>query len=541
VARSNQDTGGVSRAATTGPGPVDIAPVAVGLCRCSTDRQEHSIADQETAIQMWASRERVALLRVFKDEGVSGLRLDRPGLLALLEFIAASPEKGVVVVWKRDRLIRPDEPVKGLFVEHRITELGWRLHYLAGQAPTGNSLADTLLSVVEHHASGEYLRKLGQDSIRGIVTRLHAGQAPGSKVPYGYAKAYLDSGGQIVRQFNRLEKHRKAPSEQSRFVLGDPLEVATVRWIFQEFVRGELSPAEIARQLEERGAPRTTPLRPWSASHVREILVRPAYVGDVVWNRESTATCVRWLDGDLSTKTKFHLSNRTGRLTSYSANDPKHHLVLRDRHPSIVSRELFARAAVVLLERAKDRDARNHTARCYGLTGVIFCGGCGGRLMGLGARRSNGRYYRYYHCKGDEHREDPARRSVHMRPLEDAIIQLLDEELGPLVRSSEAREMFARDASGRIARALPAADAEDEARRLLEWIRRLLGLDGTDDGRRRRLTLLGLVARVEVQWARAQGPNPFEMTAATILLRPGLPDKPLRLGPLAVPRRRSGL
>lgn len=97
--------------------------------------------------------------------------------------------------------------------------------------------------------------------------------------------------------------------------------------------------------LEEREAPRVSPDIPWNAGTVREILTRQAYVGDVVWNKESSARCMRWLDGKLSTKTALHMSRRTGRVAAYALNDPADHVVLRDQHPAIVSRDLFERAA----------------------------------------------------------------------------------------------------------------------------------------------------------------------------------------------------
>ena len=53
--------------------------MAVGLCRCSTDRQDRSIAEQEAAIRGWAEGRGARLLKVFKDEGISGLDLSRKG------------------------------------------------------------------------------------------------------------------------------------------------------------------------------------------------------------------------------------------------------------------------------------------------------------------------------------------------------------------------------------------------------------------------------------------------------------------------------
>lgn len=82
--------------------PSPAAPmVAVGLCRCSTDRQDRSIGEQEAAIRAWTKSQRRRLLKVFKDEGVSGLNLSRPGLNACLEFLAKSQQKGTVVLFDR--------------------------------------------------------------------------------------------------------------------------------------------------------------------------------------------------------------------------------------------------------------------------------------------------------------------------------------------------------------------------------------------------------------------------------------------------------
>lgn len=504
-------------------------PVAVGLCRCSTDTQEHSIADQEAAIRAWGTREGVQILQVFKDEGVSGLHLDRPGLQALLAFLESHSQKGRVVAWSRDRLTRPEEPVKGLLIEHRFSELGWKLHYLTGPQPTGDPLVDALMSLFEHHANGEYPRKLARDSIRGILARLHAGQASGAKIPYGYAKEIHDGRGRTIRAIPRGQKHRILKGEHTRLVLGDPAEVESARWIFEEYARGEVSPYEIACMLEERSAPRCTEKR-WSSSQVRELLLRPVYVGDLVWNRETSATRVRWLDGQLSTRTALHRS-RTGKLTGYAANDPKDHVVWQDRHPAIVSRDLFERVQQVFRRRAGPRDATWSVARCFALSGLMFCGECGGRVMAASTQTSRTRGYSYYLCPGVEHRGRTTRRSVRLRPLEDALIRQLIEQFESALRSASSRRALEQSIARRIARgADTGVDADDEARRIVACLRRLPEALRTDDRRFRRKTLLGLVERVDVRWIRqVRGKRRFQFGSAVVTLRVGQAPRTLRL------------
>lgn len=415
-------------------------PVAVGLCRCSTDRQDRSIAEQETAIRAWAKQHRVRLLRVFKDEGVSGLELSRPGLDACLDFLSTSPEKGVVVLWSRDRLVRPEDPIDGLVMERQIRYAGWELSYLTGSNATGHPLVDAILGLVEHHASGEYLRKLARDSLRNLLSRLKAGDVPGGKIPFGYAKAILDDDGKVVRVIPRTEKHRKTSAEFTKLVLGDPEEVKTVRWIFEEFRRGWSSPYDLADELNRREAPRPTSL-PWNKGTVRELLKNPVYVGDIVWNRETTARCVRLLDGALSGKLAMHKSRTSGRRIAWARNDPKDHIVLRDRHEPIISREEFAAAEAVMAERSRrhaEEEGVAATRRSFALGGLLFCGKCD---KGMFSRTATvkGRVYRYYYC---------GERSHACRVRADVLELAVLTELRRLLRDPMAAKRGAKDALG---------------------------------------------------------------------------------------------
>lgn len=382
--------------------PAGSRQVAVGLVRCSTDRQDRSVAEQEAAIRAWAKQHGTRVLRVFADEGVSGLELSRPGLDACLNFLATSPEKGTVVLWSRDRLVRPEDPIDGLVMERQIRYAGWELCYLTGSNTTGHPLVDAILGLVEHHAAGEYLRKLARDSLRNLLSRLKAGDVPGGKIPYGYAKAVLDEEGSVVRVIPRTKKHRKTSAELTRLVPGDREEVKAVRWIFEEFLRGWSSPHDVAEELNRRRAPTPTAL-PWNKATVREILRNPVYMGDIVWNRETSARCVRLLGGALSAKLAMHKSRRSGRRIAWARNDPKDHVVLRDRHSPIVSREVFARVQAVAAERGRpSEESVAATRRSFALGGLLFCGKCG---KGMFSRTVHvrGRVYRYYYCSATSH------------------------------------------------------------------------------------------------------------------------------------------
>ena len=77
--------------------------------RVSTERQERqqTIESQLTALRAWASGSGYALAdeHVFRDEGYSGSRLDRPGLDALRDAVRDGTV-GIVAVLTPDRLAR---------------------------------------------------------------------------------------------------------------------------------------------------------------------------------------------------------------------------------------------------------------------------------------------------------------------------------------------------------------------------------------------------------------------------------------------------
>lgn len=332
-----------------------MTPVAVGLCRCSTDLQDHSVADQEAEIRRWTAERGLELVAVFKDEGVSGSELDRPGLNALRAFLRDSVAKGTVVAWKRDRLVRPEDPLDGLLLEREIRAAGWTLHYLAGTNVVGNLLVDSILGLVEHHAGGEYLRKLAQDSLRGQWRRVLGGDYPGGKIPYGYAKAVVDAQGVVLRTIARGQAHRKAAAERTRLVVGDPFEVETVRWAFGEVERGaRLVP--LVGALGARQAPSPTGTG-WRVATVRDLLTNRVYVGDLVWNRQTSARFFRLVAGQLAAQIATHASRRTGKKTGYQPNAAEHQVVLRDHHPALVERALFDRVQALLLERRRTKEA----------------------------------------------------------------------------------------------------------------------------------------------------------------------------------------
>lgn len=111
------------------------AGAVVGYVRVSTEEQARegvSLAAQDEGIRKWHALhgERRALIR-FRDEGISGSRMDRPGLEAAL---AECREGGVLVVYSLSRLARSTQGT--LEVAGRLEEVGCDLVSLSERIDT---------------------------------------------------------------------------------------------------------------------------------------------------------------------------------------------------------------------------------------------------------------------------------------------------------------------------------------------------------------------------------------------------------------------
>lgn len=373
--------------------------VAVGLARVSTDRQEHSIQDQNTEIKAWCTDKGHELLHVFHDEAVSGSVLDRPGIRQLFAFLEASPRKGAVVMWKRNRLARPEDPRDGVDLERRIEKLGWRLVFLQGSQPVGDPMIDAVMAIVEHHQGGEFLRGLATDVMRGLLRRvLGGGIAPGGKIPYGFAKIIVAEDGS-ERRVARTTKHRKLKIETSRLVPGDPSEVEAVAHIFTRYASGDTSLADLAAELNNKGVPspcqRKTRL--WTHGTLRDILLNRVYVGDMVWNKETSSKFIKLVGGRIE-RHSSHTSARGGKPTGYARHAAADWVVLEDHHEGLVPRSLFAQAGERLTARGAATEGAPRAHRLvYPLSGRVRCRMCTARMNG-NAQHAKGYHYRRYMC-----------------------------------------------------------------------------------------------------------------------------------------------
>lgn len=183
----------------------------------------------------------------------------------------------------------------------------------------------------------------------------------------------------------------------------DEAQAAIVREIFRRYLDGEGTPS-ISKDLNRRGVPAMRGGR-WGSPGIARMLRHRTYRGESVW---------RSVDRDGG---------------SVSGTIPC---------PAIIPPAEFD-AVQVLLDRRSELYTPRGVASDYMLSGIVWCGACGGRLSG--ATNPRGPRSRRYRCQGRRNTCDPSW-GMLADPLERAVLA----QLGTLGVSLDVQQEFTRQA-----------------------------------------------------------------------------------------------
>ena len=322
--------------------------------RAQTIEQQLDRLQAHVVTQGWS----LADEHIFRDDGYSGAKLNRPGLDSLRDR-AAMAEFELVLITAPDRLAR--KYVHQMLLLEELESHGCRVEFL--DRPMSDDPHDQLVLQIRG-AVAEYERALIADRMRrGRLAKLRAGQLlPWTKALYGYI---LDA------------EHPRDPAR----VQVSPVEAAIVRQIFAWYTDPEekLSLYAIAKRLSDQGIPTPSGGQRWNVSSIREMLKNPAYTGTAYANRTRPVPARQRKSALLP----------VGPGTSKRPTPEEEWIPIPV--PAIISQELFDQAQTRLsLNRQMSR--RNNTKHQYLLRGLVSCGQC--KLSCIG--RSSRPNYAYY-------------------------------------------------------------------------------------------------------------------------------------------------
>ncbi|MBW9076320.1 recombinase family protein [Rhizobium pusense] len=333
--------------------------------RYSSDNQrEASIEDQLRICREQAKREKWKIVGTYKDAGISGASMFlRPGMQSLLQDAQAG-QFDIVMAEALDRISR-DQADVATFYKH--------LKFAGVPIVT---LSEGEISELHVGLKGTmnalFLKDLAAKTHRGIRGRVEDGKSGGG-LCFGYnVVKQLDARGDPIRGDREINE----------------AEANVVRRIFREFAAG-IGPRTIARNLNEEGI-RGPAGKLWSDTTIRGHVKRGTglvnnelYIGRLIWNR------LRYIK-DPST------GKRVSRLNPESEwiikDVPELRIVDDELWQSVRVRqdeiaEKFANVTEAVRKHHK-KNRLNGTRRPKSLlSGLVFCGCCGGPYSLRGADR----------------------------------------------------------------------------------------------------------------------------------------------------------
>jgi site-specific DNA recombinase len=320
----------------------------------------------------------VADEQIYCDDGISGAEfVKRPGFIRLMNALKPRPSFQVLVMSEESRLGR--EQIETAYRLKSIIDAGVRVfYYLEDRERTLGSALDKMMMNLTTFAAEDAREKAALRVYDAMTRKAKAGHVTGGKV-YGYDNVEvlsptLGPDGRACR----LHVLRRI----------NPAQAAVVRRVFELYASGK-GLTRIAKLLNAEGIPPPrTVAHGWAPSCLRELLYRPLYHGEIVWNKKQKI---------VRGGTKARRPRPEAEWLSLAAPDLQ--IVPSDRWAEVQAKLLTVKTAYArtrtgtLLGRPGMRDFDSP----YLLSGVARCGECGASIVAL-TRTIKGVRRRVYGC-----------------------------------------------------------------------------------------------------------------------------------------------
>ena len=267
--------------------PIPSAVVrAAAYVRMSTEHQQYSTSNQMDVIREYALRRGMKIVKVYSDEGKSGLKIQgRESLTQMIRDVEnGEADFTCILVYDVSRWGRFQDADESAYYEYLCRRAERAVHYCAEQFENDGSPVSTIVKGVKRAMAGEYSRELSSKVFQGACRLIQLGYKQGGTAGYGLRRMLVDQNG---NRKGILEVGQQKSIQTDRVILvpGPPDEVSNVRWIYQTFLE-QKAEREIAAALNARGI-LTDFERPWTRGTVHEVLTNEKYIGNYVYHRTS--------------------------------------------------------------------------------------------------------------------------------------------------------------------------------------------------------------------------------------------------------------
>jgi DNA invertase Pin-like site-specific DNA recombinase len=335
--------------------PVTVQNVrAAAYVRMSTEHQQYSTENQLDRIKEYAAHRGMDIVRVYQDDGKSGLTVKgRDQLRQLISTVeTGAADFTFILAYDISRWGRFQDADESGYYEYICKRAGVKVNYCAEQFENDGSPTSNIIKSVKRSMAGEYSRELSTKVFQGACRLIQMGYKQGGAAGFGLRRMLIDQHG-THKGVLQIGDQKSLQTDRVILVKGPEAEVETILWMYRAFVREGKRESEIADELNRKGI-LTDIGRPWSRGTVHQVLTNEKYVGHNVYHRTSC------------------------KLKRKHVNNPPEMWVRKnDAFDGIVPEQLFAAAQEVVIARSAKLSNEEMLSRLKDLWNLV------GRLSGI--------------------------------------------------------------------------------------------------------------------------------------------------------------
>ena len=350
------------------------------LARYSTDRQNpDSIEVQVEKCTQWCHENNIAILGVFADMAVSGMKDSRPQYSMMMQQLR-DELADTVVIYDQSRMFR--KMTAWFSFRDELAAMGVQVVSVT-QPMIGKDLRDPTNFLTEGSMAlfnQIWALQTRQKVMEKMRYMARNGQHTGGTPPLGYSVA----GGKLVVCESEAE---------------------IVRRIFREYADG-MTYREIIAGLNRDGLT-TRSGKAFGTNSLHDLLKNKKYIGVLVYGKAPRSV--------------------SGIRNSHSTADDI--IEIENAVPAIVDPSVWETVQKKMEKNKRAQAGRPATVRNYPLKGKVFCGECGAALIYTGSKNSNARYH-YYSCSGKQRNGNCDLKPIRMEILEHSVADAVRKILG---------------------------------------------------------------------------------------------------------------
>ena len=426
--------------------------IASIYARKSTD--QNGVSDEEKSVTRQIEHAKAYALKkgwtvsdehIYSDDGISGAEfVKRPGFLRLMNALNPHPSFHVLIMSEESRLGR--EQIATAYALQQITDSGVQVFfYLTDQERKLDTAMDKMMVSLTNFGAEVEREKAKQRTYDAMLRKAKAGHVTGGKV-YGY-----DNKEVVTSDGRRLHVLR----------IINPSQTAVVRRVFEMYAT-RMGISRIAKTLNGERIPPPRAGAGWAPSAIREMLYRPLYRGEIVWNEYQKIE---------RGGTKQRRRRTEDQLIKVAAPDLRiipEELWHQVRKRLEANQKIYARSLAHANNKSVGRPALRDIESAYLLSGMARCKHCGGPIEALGRdySRRKGHYYgcAYHRKRGASICHNALR--VEQDVLDHVVLKALSDVLDETLLEEAVENALEKLRSGQDQRLSRQAPIERELSRI---------------------------------------------------------------------------